>query len=104
MDEIKLDAEEKELLESYEADEWVSVRDVEAEKQTYSEYARATFKKDRRVNIRISSKDLDALQTRAMEEGLPYQTFIASILHKYVSGRLIDLQQFDTYRVFREGK
>jgi predicted DNA binding CopG/RHH family protein len=91
MNEIKLDAEEKELLTSYEADEWQSVGNVEAEKQTYSEYATATFKKDRRVNIRISSKDLEALQKRALEEGLPYQkTLIASVLHKFVSGRLVD--------------
>jgi predicted DNA binding CopG/RHH family protein len=90
MSEIKLDAEEKELLTSYEADEWQSVDNVEAEKQTYSEYATATFKKDRRVNIRISSKDLEALQKRALEEGLPYQTLIASVLHKFVSGRLVD--------------
>ena len=90
MSEIKLDAEEKELLASYEAGEWQSVSNVEAEKQTYSEYATATFKKDRRVNIRISSKDLEALQKRALEEGLPYQTLIASVLHKFVSGRLIE--------------
>ena len=90
MSEIKLDAEEKELLTSYEADEWQSVGNVKAEKQTYSEYATATFKKDKRVNIRISSKDLEALQKRALEEGLPYQTLIASVLHKFVSGRLVD--------------
>lgn len=90
MSDIKLDAEEQEWLASYEADEWQSVKDVEAEKQAYSEYAAATFKKDRRVNIRISSKDLEALQKRALEEGLPYQTLIASVLHKFVSGRLIE--------------
>ena len=90
MSDIKLDAEEKELLTSYETDEWQSVGNVETEKQTYSEYATATFKKDKRVNIRISSKDLEALQKRALEEGLPYQTLIASVLHKYVNGRLID--------------
>lgn len=90
MSDIKLDAEEQEWLASYEADEWQSVKDVEAEKQAYSEYAAATFKKDRRVNIRISSKDLEALQMRALEEGLPYQTLIASVLHKFVSGRLIE--------------
>ena len=56
----------------------------------YQTYAKATFKKDRRVNIRISGKDLEALQKRAVEEGLPYQTLIASLLHKYVSGRLVE--------------
>ncbi len=90
MSEIKLDAEEKELLASYEADEWQSVDNVETEKQVYSEYATATFKKDKRVNIRISNKDLEALQKRALEEGLPYQTLIASVLHKFVNGRLVE--------------
>jgi hypothetical protein len=51
-------------------------------------YAKATFRKDRRLNIRISTKDLEAIQKRALEEGLPYQTLIASLLHKYASGRL----------------
>ena len=90
MSELKLDAEEKELLASYEADEWQSVDDVELQVKTYSEYATATFKKDRRVNIRISSRDLEAIQKRALEEGLPYQTLIASVLHKYISGRLVE--------------
>lgn len=58
--------------------------------QTYSEYATATFKKDKRINIRISSKDLEAIQIKALEEGLPYQTLIASVLHKYVNGQLVD--------------
>jgi predicted DNA binding CopG/RHH family protein len=90
MNEIKLDTEEKELLASYEADEWGSVGDLEKAVQTYSQYAEATFKKDRRVNIRISNKDLEAIQKRALEEGLPYQTLIASVLHKFVNGRLVD--------------
>ncbi len=90
MSEIKLDAEEKELLTSYEADEWQSVDNVEEEVKAYSEYATATFKKDKRVNIRISSKDLEALQKRALEEGLPYQTLMASVLHKFVNGRLVE--------------
>jgi predicted DNA binding CopG/RHH family protein len=90
MSEKELDVEEKKLLSSYEADEWQSVGNVNEEIQAYSEYARATFKKDRWVNIRISSKDLEALQKRALEEGLPYQTLIASVLHKFVSGRLVE--------------
>lgn len=90
MSDLKLDVEEKELLASYEADEWQSVADVKEEITAYSEYATATFKKDKRVNIRISSKDLEAIQKRALEEGLPYQTLIASVLHKYVNGRLVE--------------
>lgn len=86
----KLDKEERELKRSVEDGEWRSVRKKASEISQYREYARATFRKDRRINIRISSKDLDALQKRALEEGIPYQTLIASVLHKYVSGRLED--------------
>ena len=84
---MKLDAEEKDVLESFERGEWRSVRNLKREKRQAARYARATFRKDRRVNIRISSKDLEAIQKRALEEGLPYQTLIASVLHKYASGR-----------------
>ncbi len=90
MNKGKIDQDEKELLDSYKREEWQSVKDLEAETQRYREYARATFRKDARINIRISSKDLEALQKRALEEGLPYQTLISSVLHKYVSGRLME--------------
>jgi predicted DNA binding CopG/RHH family protein len=83
-----LDPEEKELLRSYEQEEWASVSDVQQEKARYAGYARETFRKDKRINIRMSSRDVEALQKRALEEGIPYQTLAASILHKYVSGRL----------------
>ncbi len=52
------------------------------------EYAEALFRKDARINIRLSSKDLRGLQKKALAEGIPYQTLVASILHKYVEGRL----------------
>ena len=86
----QLDEEEKEILESFERGEWLPVADQEAESERYQTYAKATFKKDKRVNIRISRKDLEAIQKRALEEGIPYQTLMASILHKFVSGRLVD--------------
>ncbi len=86
----KLDQEERELLESFEAGEWKSVPNVGEEIERYRQYARDTFKKDSRVNIRISRKDLEAVQKRALEEGIPYQTLMASVLHKYVSGRLVE--------------
>jgi predicted DNA binding CopG/RHH family protein len=85
---MKLDAGEKEILESVERGEWRSARAFKRAKSKYSSCAKATFKKDRRLNIRISTKDLEAIQKRALEEGLPYQTLIASLLHKYASGRL----------------
>ena len=64
----------------------VKTRKLNGTKRT----AKATFKKDKRVNIRISRKDLEAIQTRVLEEGIPYQTLMASILHKYMSGRLAE--------------
>jgi len=86
----KLDKDEREIKRSIEDGEWESVRGKAKEVSRYQEYARSTFRKDRRVNIRISSKDLEALQMRAIEEGIPYQTLMSSVLHKYVTGRLQD--------------
>ena len=86
----KLNDEEKALIKSVEQGEWESIPNRKSELKRYQGYAKSTFKKDRRVNIRISSKDLEALQKRALEEGLPYQTLISSILHKYLVGRLCE--------------
>ncbi len=88
MSDLKLQPDELELLASYENEEWQSVKNVREQAAQYQAYARATFRKDRRVNIRISERDLLALQRRALREGIPYQTLIASILHKYVTGAL----------------
>ncbi|HYN07350.1 MAG TPA: hypothetical protein VES67_08175 [Vicinamibacterales bacterium] len=85
---MKLEPKEKDLLESVERGEWRSARGGKRERTRYARYAKATFRKDRRLNIRISSKDLEAIQKRALEEGLPYQTLIASVIHKYAAGRL----------------
>ena len=84
----KLDSKEKALLDSVEKGEWLSVRGLKGERKRLGRYAAATFRKDRRVNIRISTKDMETIQKRALEEGLPYQTLISSLLHKYVAGRL----------------
>jgi predicted DNA binding CopG/RHH family protein len=85
---VKLDADEKGLLESVERDEWKSAGGGKRQGTRYARYAKATFRKDRRLNIRLSSKDLEAIQKRALAEGLLYQTLISSLLHKYASGRL----------------
>ena len=84
----RLSQEEKEMVDSYERGEWRSVRGLGQARKKYSRIARATFRKDKRVNIRISSKDLEELKKRAIEEGIPYQTLIASVLHRYASGAL----------------
>jgi predicted DNA binding CopG/RHH family protein len=84
-----LNKEEKEILESYENDEWVSISTpVSIEK--YKSIATNTFKKDKRVNIRMTEMDLELLQERALIEGLPYQTLMSSVLHKFVTGRLTE--------------
>lgn len=85
----KLNKEEKKLLESFENDEWVSISSPSAIAK-YKAAAKSTFKKDKRVNIRISEMDLELIQERALIEGLPYQTLMSSVLHKYVTGRLTE--------------
>jgi len=87
---IDFTKEEKAFLESYEKNEWKSVKNKGAEISRYQQIAKNTFKKDSRINIRMSSKDIHALQLKALEEGIPYQTLISSVLHKYVSGKLSD--------------
>ena len=87
---IKLDKEEKDILDSYERGEWKSVKNLKKEIERHRGYARQTLKKDKRVNIRISSMVLDEIQTRAIEDGMPYQTLISSILHRFATGRLIE--------------
>jgi predicted DNA binding CopG/RHH family protein len=86
----KLNREEQELLKAFEAGEFESVLEDERRTQL-TKFAEETIRKDKRINIRISSRDLEALQRRALEEGLPYQTLVSSVLHKYVSGGLKDI-------------
>jgi len=86
----RLTEEEQEILDSYERGEWVPVKDLSKRKRELIRYARNTLKKDKRLNIRISERDLNELQKKAVSEGLPYQTFVSSIIHKYVSGKLVE--------------
>lgn len=83
-----LDQEEKEILYAYESGKLRRVPEAKKEMARHKRYAAATFKKDARINIRISSKDLKELQKLALSEGLPYQTLISSVLHKYAERRL----------------
>ncbi len=86
----KLNQEEQQLLDAYEADEFESALDDER-REHVAHAAEETFRKNKRINIRISGRDLEALQRRALEEGIPYQSLVSSILHKYVSGGLRDV-------------
>ena len=85
-----LDDEERDNLESYDRDEWRPVKNPRKEIKKLKEFARNTLQKDKRINIRMSSKDLDQVQVLAAQEGVPYQTLISSIIHKYVSGYLTE--------------
>ena len=83
----KLDKYEKEILDSFEKDEWQEVDKMEEEIEKHSKYAEETFKKNKRVNIRLSQKDINLIKIKAMEEGIPYQTLMASVLHKFAAGK-----------------
>jgi predicted DNA binding CopG/RHH family protein len=84
-----LDSEEKEILEAYQAGRLEPLALSREDVEGYRAAARAVSRKDKRINIRVPAPDLERLQVRAMQEGLPYQSLIASILHKYVTGQLV---------------
>ena len=83
-----MDSEEREILASYERDEWRPVKNGRSEIAKLQHYARNTLLKNKRINIRLAERDLVGIQTKAVEEGMPYQTLISSILHKYLRGAL----------------
>ena len=91
-DVVPLDKEEQDLIESVEKGEWqpVSEKDRNRFVKEARQYAEASMKKDKRMNIRISERDLRNLKIKALEEGLPYQTLVSMVLHKYLSGKLKD--------------
>ena len=90
MSKHKLSEEEREILNDFESGEFESILSPQRIEELQS-IAAETLRKDRRINIRLSSRDLEGLQRRALEEGMPYQTLVSSILHKYVSGSLHDV-------------
>ena len=83
-----IDQEEKDLMESIERDDWKPVKDFHAEKEKAISAARNTLKKDKRINLRLTQKDYHQVQIKTIEEGIPYQTLISSIVHKYLNGSL----------------
>jgi len=85
---LKLDSEEKTLIEELENEEWKSVVNSPKDFAQFKQAASATLKKDKRVNIRISDRDLSSIQKIALEEGIPYQTLISSVLHKFVNKKI----------------
>jgi predicted DNA binding CopG/RHH family protein len=95
---------EQEILASFERGEWKPVRNQKGEIARFRAAAEATLLKNKRVNIRLSSRDLEGLQAKAAEEGVPYQTLMASVLHKFVSGRLVETQRRMTTRSSRTAR
>lgn len=83
-------SDENELLKSVEGGEWETIPNIENELKRYQLIAKDKNKKAERINIRLATQDLMGLQKKAMQEGLPYQTLISSLLHKYVTGQLIE--------------
>jgi len=84
------DDEELEIITAFEAGKLESIQPSHELLELYRSYARSTLAKDKRVNIRLSAGDLEAIKIRAIEEGIPYQTLMGSILHKFASGRLVE--------------
>ena len=99
-----LDTYERRILSAYEAGKLKSVVTSDASLRRYREYARATLAKNRRVNIRVSTQDVSDIQARAAEEGMPYQTLMASVLHKFATGRLIERMSSLTSRSRRTAR
>jgi predicted DNA binding CopG/RHH family protein len=84
---VSLDKDEMELAKSLENEEWLSDLSKKDKKQ-YEEYARYSLNKQKRINIRMTERDLKKIQAKAIEEGLPYQSLISMLIHKYNEGKL----------------
>lgn len=91
----KLSPDEQEILDRFERGELRPAADVERELEAARQAARNTFNKTRRVNLRVTERDFELAHSRAREEGIPYQTLLSSIIHKYLSGRLVEKAQAD---------
>lgn len=89
----ELDKEEKMILKDYESGKLKSIRNFKEKKAEVESSARAMLDKTRNVNIRLSERDLFSLKSRAIEKGLPYQTLLASVLHQYSTGSLLEREQ-----------
>ena len=86
----QLTEEELDILERYERGELKAVANMEQEIQWAREAARNTLNKTKRVNLRVTERDFNLAHARAREEGIPYQTLLSSVIHKYLRGRLVE--------------
>jgi len=81
----RLDPEEQEILDAFNRGEWISKGE---NLDKYKEAAKQTFAKNHRINFRVSEKDFRGIQVKARKEGMPYQTLVSSVIHKFLSGQL----------------
>jgi predicted DNA binding CopG/RHH family protein len=91
-----LDEQERDLVDSIEKDQWQEAAHADQLRKQAEAYAEATIRKDRRMNIRISERDLRNLKRRALEEGIPYQTMVSMVLHKYIGGQFLERSESET--------
>ena len=89
MKQIKFEKDERKLAASYDRGEWRPVKNMPVEIARYKEMAKKSLRKSRRINIRLVEKDLEKIQIYAIREGIPYETLISSILHKYATGQVV---------------
>jgi len=85
---VFLDKDERKLAKSLENEEWVSDL-TKREKKQYEEYARYSLNKQKRINIRMTERDLKKIRAKAVEEGVPYQSLISMLIHKYNEGKIL---------------
>ncbi len=89
---LSLTKEEREIITAYESGHLKTVPNFEKEKARLEAIARFTMKKNRSINIRLTERDLQKVKAKAAEKGLPYQTFIGSLLHQYSSGKIKEIE------------
>ena len=88
MKKVKLDKEEAALEKEIENGEWVTVPDMENEISKIRVQAHNFQNKNKKINLRLSDWDYNKIKIKAVQEGLPYQTLISGLIHKYVTGQL----------------
>jgi len=88
MKKVKLDKEEAALEKEIENDEWVAVPDMENEINKIRVQAHHSLNKNKKINLRLSDWDYTKIKIKAVQEGLPYQTMISGLIHKYLTGQL----------------
>lgn len=88
MKKMLLTKEEAMLEKELANNEWVTIPDMAGEIEKYQTHARAAMNKNKKINIRMSDWDYNHIKLKAAQEGMPYQTLVSSLIHKYLTGQL----------------